>query len=254
MNFPKIITTQTATLYKLPQRDFIVSDTERPYAPRLRDLPMEDKPREKLIKYGPDLLNLSELLAIVFGTGSKKEEVLTMSRRILKEYGEKTLAQQHDALKISKNFDIPINKACQLVACFELGKRFFSPPKNSPDFLRTASQVYEYVSDMKNLPKEHLRGIYLNNHYRLVHDEVISIGTLDSNIIHPREVFKPAIEHSASAVILVHNHPSGVAVPSQADIAVTSQLIEAGKLLGIALVDHIIVTKDKFISIPLDYN
>jgi DNA repair protein RadC len=104
------------------------------------------------------------------------------------------------------------------------------------------------------LTKEHLRGIYLNNHYHLVHDEVISIGTLDANIIHPREVFKPAIEHSASALILVHNHPSGIATPSEADVLVTKQLIEAGKLLGILLLDHIIVTKDKFISIPVDYN
>jgi len=106
---------------------------------------------------------------------------------------------------------------------------------------------------MRTLSKEHLRGIYLNAHHKVIHDEVISIGTVNANIIHPREVFKPALEYSAAAVVLVHNHPSGEVGPSDADVDVTKQLIEAGKLLGIALVDHVIVTKDTFQSIALSY-
>ena len=107
---------------------------------------------------------------------------------------------------------------------------------------------------MRDLPKEHLRGLYLDNHYRLIHDEVISIGSLTSNIIHPREVFRPALEYSASAVILAHNHPSGIPKPSESDMAITLQIVEAGKILGIGLLDHVIITKTKFGSIPADYS
>jgi DNA repair protein RadC len=106
---------------------------------------------------------------------------------------------------------------------------------------------------MQDLPKEHLRGLYLDAHYQLIHDEIISIGTLTSNIIHPREVFRPALEYSASAVILAHNHPSGVAKPSDADVAITRQIVEAGKILGISLLDHVIITKNKFESVPVEY-
>jgi DNA repair protein RadC len=106
---------------------------------------------------------------------------------------------------------------------------------------------------MHELPKEYLRGIYLNAHHRVIHDEVLSMGTLDANIIHPREVFRPALEYGAAAVILVHNHPSGVVTPSAADIEVTKQLIEAGKIMGIALIDHVVVGKGKHASVPVAY-
>jgi DNA repair protein RadC len=106
---------------------------------------------------------------------------------------------------------------------------------------------------MRRLSKEHLRGIYLNAHYKIIHDETISIGTIDTNIVHPREVFKPALEYCAAAVILMHNHPSGDTTPSQADIDVTRQLVAAGRLLGIDLIDHIIITDTSFASIPVDY-
>lgn len=244
---------QTTLVYNLPASDLLLTDNERPYVLRVRDFPAEEKPRQKLMRYGPGALSLSELLAVVFGDGGEKEKVLAMSGRLLKEYGEKAISDQRDAKMLARKLDIPLAKACQLVACFELGRRFFAKPKGRPEFLRTARQVFDYARDMRLLPKEHLRGIYLNNHYRLVHDEVISIGTLDASIIHPREVFKPALEHSASAVILVHNHPSGVVAPSKSDIDITRQMVEAGKLLGIFLLDHIIVTDQKFISIPADY-
>ena len=149
---------------------------------------------------------------------------------------------------------IPLGKACQLVACFELGRRFFKAADGKrPITLRTASQVHEYLKDMRDLPKEHLRGLYLDTHYQLIHDETISIGSLTSNIVHPREVFRPALEYSASAVILAHNHPSGVSKPSEADIAITKQIVEAGKILGIGVLDHIVITKTKFESIAVEY-
>ena len=106
---------------------------------------------------------------------------------------------------------------------------------------------------MHELTKEHLRGIYLNNHHRVVHDEVLSMGTLDANLIHPREVFKPAVEYGASAVILVHNHPSGVVTPSVSDIDITKQLVDAGRIMGVSLIDHVIVGGGKYASVPVSY-
>ncbi len=242
--------TATHPSYVFSDTDLISGEGEKKYVLKIRDLPQEEKPREKLMKYGPDALSVSELLAIVFGVGSKKEEVLAMSERLLKEYGEKTIVNEKSPKRIQETLGIPATKACQVVACFELGRRFFkSGTGGRPLYLRTPRQVFEYLKDMADLPKEHLRGLYLNAHYHLVHDEVISIGSLTANIIHPREVFLPAIEHSSSAVILVHNHPSGVADPSDADIAITRQLVDAGKLMGIEVLDHIIVTKKTFMSI-----
>ena len=106
---------------------------------------------------------------------------------------------------------------------------------------------------MRNLPKEHLRGLYLNSHNRVIRDEVISIGTINSNMIHPREVFRPAIESNAAAVILAHNHPSGEVTPSEEDIEITKQLVQAGKIMGISLLDHVIITKDAFASISANH-
>jgi DNA repair protein RadC len=227
---------------------------DKQYILKLRDLPANEKPREKLVKYGPSVLSLAELFAVVLNVGTKKEEVLAMSHRLLKEYGDSAIVNQKDPAKIAELLGIPLGKACQVVACFELGRRFFKDQAGKkPLTIRTASQVYAYLKDMQDLPKEHLRGLYLDAHYQLIHDEVVSIGTLTSNIIHPREVFRPALEYSASAVILAHNHPSGVAKPSDADIAITRQIVEAGKILGISLLDHVIITKNKFESVPVEY-
>jgi len=243
-----------AKLYTWEENGLILDAKDKKYVLRIRDLPTEEKPREKLTRYGPAVLSVSELLAIVLSVGTKKEGVLAMANRLVKEYGEKSITNETDPKKLTEALDIPLTKACQIVACFEIGRRFFKTSNGRPTVVRTAKQAYEYVRDMRDLPKEHLRGIYLDNHYRAIHDETISIGSLTSNIVHPREVFKPALEYSAVALILAHNHPSGIAKPSQADIDITNQLIEAGKILGITLLDHLIVTKKRFVSVPAKYN
>lgn len=245
----------SASLYTVHDNDLILdlNDKEKKYLLRIKDLPEEEKPREKLIKYGPSVLSAPELMAVVLNVGTKKEEIMAMTSRILKEYGEKSIINQTNPKTLEKELKIPIVKACQIIASFELGRRFFEKTKNGK-VIRTPKQAYEYLKDMHGLPKEHLRGIYLNSRSRLIHDEVISIGSLTSNIVHPREVFKPAVEHSAVAIILAHNHPSGICKPTQSDIDITNQLVETGKILGIDLLDHIIITKNKFVSIPADYN
>lgn len=230
-----------------------VSLPAKKYVLTIRDLPQEDKPREKFLKLGAGALSAQELLAIILNTGSKKEGILEMSGRVLKEYGEKALIGKLDPKKISADLDIPLIKATQLVATMELGRRFFEKKNSQMPVVRTAKDIFDYLADMRILPKEHLRGLYLNSHYKLIHDEVISIGTIDANIIHPREVFRPALEYGAVAVILAHNHPSGSPKASEADIQITKQIVEAGKIMGIKVLDHVIITKDKFGSVPVEY-
>lgn len=244
----------TQTYYSFVDHTKILDGEGRHYHLKIRDLADEEKPREKMLKYGVSVLTSPELLAIMLSNGTKKEGILEMSERLIKEYGEGGVMSEKNPTELSKKFDIPIVKSMQIIACAELGRRFFQKKDASVPMVRTAREVFEYVHDMRTLSKEHLRGLYLNAHYKVIHDEVISIGTVDGNMIHPREVFKPALEYSAVAVILVHNHPSGSLDPSQADIEVTSQIIEAGKLLGVSLIDHVIVTKDSFISIPAKYS
>lgn len=230
-----------------------VSEKGKEYILKIKDMPSEDKPRERLLTSGPSALSAVELLAIILGTGSKKEDVMSLSARVLREYGDQTLIGKTDAKELAENLDIPLGKAMQIVACGELGRRYFDKRYSDLPMIRTAEDVHQYVKDMYSLPKEHLRGIYLNTHHRIIHDEVISIGTINSNLIHPREVFRPAIQYGAAGVILVHNHPSGIVTPSIADIEITKQLIAAGKMVGINLIDHVVVTADEYASISVDY-
>lgn len=244
--------------YTIPETGLILLEADnqpsgRTYEMRFRDMPTEDKPREKLLKYGPSNLTVPELLAVIINVGSTKEDVLAMSTRVVKEYGERALSAQTNPAALAADLEIPIYKAAQIVACGELGRRFFQKNKSGLTMVRTAKDVYSYARDMERLPKEHLRGIYLNSHYRVIHDEVLSIGTINANLVHPREVFKPAVEYGAAAIILVHNHPSGIITPSAADIEITEQLIAAGKIMGLNLIDHVIIGNGKYNSIEAQY-
>jgi DNA repair protein RadC len=227
----------------------ITNTVLKPYRLTIRDIPVDQKPREKLLREGPAVLNIAELWAIILNLGTKREDIITMSNRILKEYGERSITRETNPKKLAEELSIPLGKATQIIAVVELGKRLFERNPTGAKIIRTAHDVYEYTKGMRDLPKEHLRGIYLNSHYKVIHDETISIGTIDANIIHPREVFRPALEYAAAAVILVHNHPSGNLEPSDDDIAITHQLVQASKLLGIDLIDHVIVSEQGFKSI-----
>lgn len=236
--------------YKIKDHDIVVSQDKK-YVLRVKDLPEKDKPREKLIEKGVSELSSAELLAIVLNTGNKKEGVLELSARLLKEYGEKAIISETRPEKLAQELDIPLVKACQIVACFELGRRFFQKKPHGSITIRSAKQAFEHLKDMGNLGKENFRGLYLNSRYQLVHDEVISVGSLTSSLVHPREVFKPAFEYSAVAVIIAHNHPSGSLKVSPADLEVSANLAEAGRVLGIDVLDHLIIAGNKFISVPL---
>lgn len=235
--------------YKINDHNTILNNGRLYKITRVKDMPDEEKPREKMLADGPGVLSAAELLAVVLGTGTKKEEVFSMSSRLLREYGEKGIAYQKNPAIIEKDLGIPLVKACQIVACFELGRRFYQKKPGGSITIRTAKQAYDYLKDMGNLNKEQFRGLYLNTHYQLIHDEVISIGTLDAAIVQPREVFRPALEYSAAAIIIAHNHPSGVLKATKADAEITDKLIESGKILDIEVLDHLIIGKNKFISI-----
>lgn len=241
----------------IPQQRYTIRDTNLlmdgvgEYVLQVKDLPEEEKPREKLLSMGPKVLSLAELIAVLLGTGSKKEEILTMSHRIIKEYGEKAIMHELDAKRLARALSIPSIKAAQIIAAFELGRRFFAQKAGKPIFIRNATQAYEHLKDIGYARKEQLRGLYLNARHELIHDEVISVGSLTANIVHPREIFQPALLYGASAVIVAHNHPSGDSTPTPPDIAITAQLQKAGETLGISLLDHIIVTQDGFESIIL---
>jgi DNA repair protein RadC len=224
------------------------------YILKVKDMPEEDKPREKMLLAGPGSLSLVELLAVILMNGTKKEDVMSTANRIVKEYGQNVLSgSEKNAEALAHEMDIPLVKACQIIAVGEIGRRLFSKNLSGLATIRTPEDVYAYVKDMHNLPKEQLRGIYLDTHHKVIHDEILSIGTINASMIHPREVFKPAIEYGAAALILVHNHPSGVSTPSASDKVITEQIVVAGKVLGISLLDHVIVTRDSFSSVPVQY-
>lgn len=220
---------------------------------KIKDLPKDQRPREKLIKEGVNMLADAELLAIILNTGIRKggfkEDVLEFSNRILKEYGQKSIIKIKDVKKLMEDLEIPETKACQIIACFELGRRFFKKDEKEI-YIRNSKDVFDYFKDkMANLKKEQFCGLYLNSRNKLVYNEVISLGTLTANLVHPREVFQPAIEFSSVAIILAHNHPSGDSEPSEDDIKITNQLVEASKILGIEILDHIIIGKEEYTSL-----
>ena len=235
--------------YKISDHNFVLNHGKQYKILKVKDLPDEERPREKMVKEGVNSLSSAELLAVVLGVGTKKEEVFSMSSRLLLEYGEKGIAYQKDPLIIEKDLKIPVAKACQIVACFELGRRFYQKKPGGSITIRTAAQAFNYLKDMGNLNKEQFRGLYLNTHYQLIHDEVISLGTLDAALVQPREVFRPALEYSAAALIIAHNHPSGILKATKADVEITNKLLEAGNILDIEVLDHLIIGKNKFASI-----
>lgn len=241
--------TRTSSDYRLQSHDIVLQTTGGEYTLRLRDLPDDERPREKLLSAGPQNLSLAELVAVMWVAGTRREDVLTMAKRTLREYGEKAVANETSPRRLAEAAGIPLNKACQLAAGFELGRRFYANRAGRPVQVRNPHQAYAYLGDMAHSSKEQLRGLYLNSRYQVIHDEVISVGTLTSNLVHPREVFQPAIVHNAVAVLVAHNHPSDILTPTAADVRVTEQLQAAGELLGISLLDHLIVGSTQCISI-----
>jgi len=214
---------------------------------KIKDLPKSDRPREKLIAKGVENLKDSELLAILLRTGTIGKNVIEIASQILTKHSKKRLLQMtYDDL--SKISGIDSAKATTLLAAFELSKRALEVNDTNLPVISDAKDAVAQLSDMRDLKKEHLVALYLNAKNQLVHKETISMGTLNANLVHPREVFEPALKYSAAQIIAAHNHPSGDPKPSEDDLEVTKRLTEAGKMMGIELMDHVIVSKNSHFS------
>ena len=216
---------------------------------KIKELSEEDKPREKLINKGPKNLTNSELLAIILRTGNKNQDVLNLSTQIFQKYNLKSLSR----IKISslkKQLGIGDAKACQIVACFELGRRLSSFKKDKKIKINNAKDIANlFIPEMSSLRKEHLKGIYLDTRRNIIKEETIFVGSLNESVIHPREIFQIALEENAAAIILLHNHPSGNPKPSSFDIEISKELVTAGEVLGIPVLDHIIIGDQKYFSL-----
>src|SRR3989338_2663724 len=213
---------------------------------KIKDLPRIERPREKLEKYGPEKLSNSELLAILLRTGSKGVNVVELSNKILKKFSGDGLAKANFK-ELKNTFGLGSAKACEIMACFELGRRLLKDKKAV--LILSPKQVFEESRDLRNNKKEHFVVFYLDTRNQEIKRETISMGTLNANLVHPREVFEPAIKNNAAQIIVAHNHPSGDAEPSADDLAITKKFAEAGKILGIEVLDHVIVATDKFLSL-----
>jgi len=208
---------------------------------RIQEMPDEDRPREKLMKQGASALSESELIAILLRTGTVGANAIDVARELLLRHQSLTALSRCGARELAQTKGIGLAKALQLAAAFELGKRFAqeSPARGKLD---TPQLVYDLLgSEMRMLSKESLRAILLDTRLRLVRIEEIALGSISECIAHPREVFRPALVHSAFAVILAHNHPSGDPSPSAADIQMSRRMAEAARVLQIRLLDHIII-------------
>lgn len=213
---------------------------------KLKDLPSVDRPREKMLKYGPEKLSTSELLALLLRTGTKNLNVVELAESIVRSFSGKGLADA-SVEELGKVFGLGEAKACEIVACFELGKRLLKDKKAT--LLMSPADVAQELKDIVSHKKEHLIIFYLDPRLQQIKRETVSIGLLESSLVHPREVFESAILHTASSIIVAHNHPSGDVNPSESDRVATERLVRAGKILGIEVLDHIIVTVGGFISL-----
>ena len=211
---------------------------------KIKDLAKVDRPLEKLEKYGPEKLATAELLAVLLGSGIKGLNVVELSRKIVKLIA-KNGTEKIKLEDLLKEKGLGKAKALQIIAALEFGKRMY--PDKKPEIL-TPEDVWKLCGDFRGSKKEHFAAFYLDTQNKLIERQIISIGTLNASLVHPREVFEPAIALHAASVIVCHNHPSGDADPSSDDLAITKRLAEAGKILGIGLTDHIISTANEFAS------
>jgi len=211
---------------------------------KIKDLAKVDRPREKLEKYGTQKMANHELLAVLLGSGIKGLNAIELAKKIIKAI-DKTGAEKISLEILSEEKGLGKAKALQVVAALELGKRLAGGKKTE---ILSAEDVWKLCADMRASKKEYFAAFYLDTQNKLIERQIVSIGTLNASLVHPREVFEPAVALHAAGIIAAHNHPSGESTPSSDDIAITKRLAEAGKILGIELIDHVIVTGGDFLS------
>ncbi|MBN2098793.1 MAG: DNA repair protein RadC [Dehalococcoidia bacterium] len=216
----------------------------------VRDLPPDERPRERLIRLGAEALSAQEILALILGRGVRGESVMVTAQKLLSRFGSLQGIADSSVEELSEVNGIGPAKAAQLKAAFDLGRRIEGAARPGKEPIKDPEDVVKAAAvDLKGKKKEHFLALLLDTRNRLIRTATVSMGSLDSSIVHPREVFKEAIKASAASVIFVHNHPSGDPEPSHDDIELTRRLVEAGKLLGILVLDHVIVGDGSFVSL-----
>ena len=220
-----------------------------PKAPAMRDMPMRDRPRERLKEQGAESLTNAELMAILIRTGLKGENALAMATRILAKYDGLQGMSRIGYPELISERGLSHAKACQIMAGIELGKRVASVRNDDQASIETPEDIANLVmAEMNGLEREHLRIILLNTKNRVVLIHNLYVGSVNAALVRPAEVFAEAVRWTCPAIAIVHNHPSGDPHPSDEDVAMTRQLIEAGKVLDIEVVDHVIIGRQTYLS------
>lgn len=216
----------------------------------IRDVHIADRPRERLIRQGAQSLSNQELIAILLRTGTKQESVLHLANRVLHFIEQIQELKNATLEEIMSVKGIGQAKAVQLLAAVELGRRLSQQRTDEKFTIRSPKDAATYLMpDMTSLTQEHFVVLFLNVKNQILHKQTIFIGSLNASIVHPREIFREAVKRSAASIICAHNHPSGNPSPSSEDIDVTKRLLEAGQIIGIELLDHVIIGDHQFISL-----
>lgn len=216
----------------------------------IKDVPKEERPRERLLAVGAENLSNQELLAILLGSGTKQESVMELAKHILMHFEGLKLLKDATIEELIAIKGIGYAKGILILAAIELGRRMhqYRPTENYT--IRSPEDGADYImEDMRLLKQEHFVALFLNTKNQVIHRQTIFIGSLNASIVHPREIFREAIKRSAASIIVAHNHPSGDPTPSQEDIQVTKRLADTGKLIGIEVLDHLIIGDGKFVSL-----
>lgn len=220
------------------------------YRLTVKELPVEDRPREKLQMKGPKELTAAELLAIILRTGTRTETAVALAQRLLNEFGGLQELKKSSIDELSAVKGIGLAKAAQIKAALELANRLAGLQTEVRQTIHSPEDAAKLLmTEMRWLQQEYFRILLLNTKHHVLAAPTVFVGSLNASVVHPREIFKEAIRHSAAAVILVHNHPSGDPAPSTEDIAVSKRLAEAGKLMDIAVLDHIIIGDGRYVSL-----
>lgn len=216
----------------------------------IRDLPTEDRPRERLLKHGADKLSNQEILSILIGSGSKNDPVQLLADRILMHFEGIKLLRDATVEELTAIKGIGVAKSLNILAAIELGKRISSYKSIDTYMIRSPEDGANYVmEEMRNLAQEHFVALFLNTKNQIIHRQTLFIGSLNASIVHPRELFREAVRRSAASVLVCHNQPSGDPTPSQEDILVTKRLVESGKIIGIEVIDHLVIGNERFVSL-----
>lgn len=216
----------------------------------IRDVHAADRPRERLVNQGATSLSNQELIAIMLRTGTRQESVLHLANRVLHHFEQIQQLKDASMEELTAINGIGQAKAVQLMAAVELGRRLSSKQTDAKFTIRSPKDAASYLmDDMTSLKQEHFVVLFLNIKNQVLHRQTIFVGSLNASIVHPREIFREAVRRSAASIVCAHNHPSGNPAPSPEDIAVTKRLMEAGSIVGIELLDHIIIGDHQFISL-----